>query len=63
MSSLCLGYTLDATYEDTEQSLLDVKITFDEFTPGVLWLFYLLNELVKNSSSKDAVSLDELMYH
>lgn len=65
LSSLCLGYPLGTTYEDTEQSLLGVKVTFDDFTPDVLRLFCILDviyELVKNSASKDAVSLDELMY-
>ncbi|AAO91138.1 type IV secretion IcmS family protein [Coxiella burnetii] len=65
LASLCLGYGLGATYEDTENSLLGVKVKFDEFTPDVLRLFCILDviyELVKNSPSKDAVSLDELMY-
>ncbi len=65
LASLCLGYGLGATYEDVEKSLLGVKVKFDQFTPDILRLFCILdvvNELVKNSSSKDAVSLDELMY-
>lgn len=65
LASLCLGYGLGATYEDVEKSLLGVKVTFDEFTPDVLRLFCILDvvcELIKSSSSKDAVALDELMY-
>lgn len=65
LASLCLGYGLGATYDDTEKSLLGVKVTFDDFTPDVLRLFCILDvicELVKSSPSKDAVSLDELMY-
>lgn len=65
LASLCLGYTLGTTYEDTEQSLLGVKVTFDEFTPDILRLFCLLdviNELVNSSPSRDSISLDELMY-
>lgn len=65
LASLCLGYPLGASYEDVEKSLLGVKVSFDQFTPDVLRLFCLLDvmsELVKNSSSRDAVSLDELMY-
>ena len=65
LASLCLGYGLGATYEDVEKSLLGVKVKFDEFTPDVLRLFCILDviyELVKMSSSGDAVPLDELMY-
>lgn len=65
LASLCLGYTLGATYEDAEQSLLGSKVIFDEFTPDVLRLFCLIDvlyELIKSSASRDAVSMDELMY-
>jgi intracellular multiplication protein IcmS len=65
LSSLCLGYGLGATYQDVEKALLGVKVTFDDFTPDVLRLFCILDvlsELIKNSPSKDSVSMDELMY-
>lgn len=65
LSSLCFGYGLGASFEDVEQSLLGVKVSFDEFTPEVLRIFCLtdvLFELVKSSPTKDDVSLDELMY-
>ena len=65
LASLCLGYGLGATYQDIEKSLLGVKVTFDDFTPDALRLFCILDvlsELIKNSPSKDAVSMDELMY-
>ena len=65
LAQLCLGYGLGATYEDVEGAILGVKVNFDEFTPEILRLLCILdvlNELVKSSPSRDAVSLDELMY-
>ena len=65
LASLCLGYGLGATFEETEGSLLGNKVIFDEFTPDVLRLLCItdvVNELVKNSSNRELVPLDELMY-
>lgn len=65
LASLCLGYGLGASYEDLEESLLGVKVTFDEFTPDVLRLFCItdvLYEMVKTSPDPNQVPLDELMY-
>jgi intracellular multiplication protein IcmS len=65
LCSLCLGYGIGVTFIDMEKSLLGVKVQFDETTPTVLRLLCMidiLSELVNNSSSKERVSLDELMY-
>lgn len=65
LASLCFGYGLGASYQDVEKSLLGVKVSFDEFTPDVLRLFCItdvLHELVKASSTRDEVPLDELLY-
>ncbi len=65
LSSLCLGYGLGATFEETEGSLLGNKVIFDEFTPDILRLLCItdvLNELVKTSPNRELVPLDELMY-
>lgn len=65
LASLCLGYGLGASYEDIEESLLGVKVAFDEFTPDVLRLFCItdvLYEMAKMSPDPSQVSLDELMY-
>ena len=65
LASLCLGYGLGASYEDVEESLLGVKVTFDEFTPDVLRLFCItdvLYEMVKTSPDPSQIPLDELMY-
>lgn len=65
LASLCLGYGLGATYEDVEESLLGVKVMFDEFTPDVLRLFCITDvvyEMIKTSSDPNQIPLDELMY-
>lgn len=65
LTSLCLGYGLGASYEDEEETLLGVKVTFDEFTPDILRLFCIVDvlyEMIKTSSDPNLVSLDELMY-
>jgi len=65
LASLCLGYGLGSSFEDVEESLLGVKVTFDEFTPDILRLFCItdvLYELIKTSPDPKNVPLDELMY-
>lgn len=65
LASLCLGYGLGATFEETEGSLLGNKVIFDDFTPDVLRLLCIVdvvNELIKNSANRELVTLDELMY-
>ena len=65
LASLCLGYGLGASYEDVEKALLGVKVVYNEFTPDIIRLFCLtdvLTEIVKMSSMRDQVSLDELLY-
>tara|TARA_Y100000815_G_scaffold264026_1_gene279236 strand:+ start:949 stop:1362 length:414 start_codon:yes stop_codon:yes gene_type:complete len=65
LSSLCLGYGLGASFNEETSSLLGVKVVFDELTPNILRLFCItdvLFEIIKASSSKTVVSLDELMY-
>ena len=65
LASLCLGYGLGLKIEDAENSLLGVRVSFDEFTPDVMRLFCIvdvLQELVKLSPNSQTVPLDELMY-
>lgn len=65
LSSLCLGYGIGINFEEAQGSLLGVKVVFDEITPDVLRLLTIgdvLCELINAAPSKDAVSLDELMY-
>jgi intracellular multiplication protein IcmS len=65
LASLCLGYGLGASFEETEGSLLGNKVIYDDFTPDALRLLCItdvINELIKNSSTRELVPLDELMY-
>lgn len=65
LASLCLGYGIGVTFEDAEKSLLGRRAKFDEYTPDVLRLLCITDviyELMKNSPSKEATALDELMY-
>lgn len=65
LSSLCLGYGIGISFEESEGSLLGVKIIFDEVTPDVLRLLTItdvLCELINASPDPDNIPLDELMY-
>lgn len=65
LCSLCLGYGLGATYDETEGALLGTRVVFDEVTPNVLRLLCMtdvVNELIQGGPSKDYTPLDELMY-
>ncbi len=65
LSSLCLGYGIGINFEESENSLLGVKVIFDEVTPDALRLLTItdvLCELIHASPSADHTPLDELMY-
>lgn len=65
LCSLCLGYGLGATYDETEGALLGIRVVFDEVTPNVLRLLCMtdvVNELIQGGPSRDYTPLDELMY-
>lgn len=65
LCSLCLGYGIGVTFEDTENTPLGIMVKFDEVTPQVLRLLCITDvmmELSKGAAAKDAISLDELMY-
>ena len=65
LSSLCLGYGIGVTFEETEGALLGVKVLFDEITPNTLRLLCLidvLSELMKHSPRGEVTALDQLMY-
>ena len=65
LCSLCLGYGLGSTYDETEGALLGIRVVFDEVTPNVLRLLCMtdvVNELIEGGPSKDYTPLDELMY-
>lgn len=65
LCSLCLGYGLGASYDETEGAMLGTRVVFDDVTPNVLRLLCMtdvVNELVQGGPSKDYTPLDELMY-
>lgn len=65
LSSLCLGYGIGVTFEESEGSLLGVKVIFDEITPNtlrVLCMLDVLTELMKGTPRGEMTALDQLMY-
>lgn len=65
LSSLCLGYGIGATFEESEGSTLGVKVNFDDITPSVLRLLCMvdvISELVQATPRGDMTPLDQLMY-
>ena len=65
LSSFCLGYGLGVTFEETQNTMLGVKVKFDEVTPNSLRLICaadVIIELMQNSPSRDVTPLDDLMY-
>lgn len=65
LCSLCLGYGIGVSFEESEGTLLGVKVVFDEVTPDILRYLCIIDvmcELIHSSPSRTAVSLDELMY-
>lgn len=65
LSSLCLGYGIGVTFEESEGSMLGVKVIFDEITPNtlrVLCMLDVLTELMKGTPRGEMTSLDQLMY-
>ena len=65
LSSLCLGYGIGVTFEETEGATLGVKVVFDDITPNVLRILCIadvLNELIQPTPRGEMTSLDQLMY-
>lgn len=65
LCSLCFGYGIGVSFEESEKSVLGVRVVFDETTPTVLRLMCItdaLNEIIQNSPDVNNTSLDELMY-
>lgn len=65
LCSLCLGYSLGATFEEAEGSTLGVRVIFDEITPNSLRLLCLtdvLFELTQSTPRGGLAALDQLAY-
>lgn len=64
LSSLCMGYGIGVTFEDDQNTLLGVRVSFDDTTPNTLRLLCLsdvLCELIQTSPSRDVTPLDSLL--
>lgn len=65
LCTLCLGYGLGVIFEESDKSLLGVKVSFDEVTPNVLRYMCITDticELMHTGPSLSVTPLDELMY-
>jgi intracellular multiplication protein IcmS len=65
LCSLCLGYGIGATFEESEGTRLGNKVIFDDVTPEILRYLCILDvllEIIKSSTIDGVTSLDELMY-
>ena len=65
LSTLCLRYGIGVTFVETENTLLGVKVIFDDVTPNTLrylCILDVLQEIINVSPDRSNVSLDELMY-
>lgn len=65
LCTLCFGYGLGVSFEETDKSVLGVRVVFDEATPNTLRLLCITDvifELKQTSQNPNAIILDELMY-
>ena len=65
LASLCLGYGIGVTFEETEGAPLGITVIFDELTPNAIRLFFMvdtLHELIRGAQRGEAVALDQLLY-
>lgn len=65
LCSLCLGYGIGVSFEESDKSLLGVKVIYDEVTPDVLRYLTItdvLQELIQSNTADGKTALDELMY-
>lgn len=65
LCSLCLGYGIGLSFDEAEDSLLGLRVSFDDVTPNTLRLLCIIDvvtELVLSAPSRDITPLDELLY-
>jgi intracellular multiplication protein IcmS len=65
LCTLCFGYGLGVSFDESDKSVLGVRVIFDEATPNVLRLMCItdvLFELKQASQTPNVITLDELMY-
>lgn len=65
LCSLCLGYGLGLSFEETEGSITGSKVIFDDITPNALRILCItdvLSELMQSTPRGEMTPLDQLMY-
>ena len=65
LCSLCLGYGIGVTFEETTGAILGVTVVFDDITPNVLRMLCMtdvLYELMQPTPRGEMTTLDQLMY-
>lgn len=65
LSTLCLGYGIGVDYMESNNTILGMKVNFDDVTPLIIRVFFLVDvlmEIISNNNNKNEVSLDELLY-
>ncbi len=65
LANFCFGHDLGLNFENAKQSMLGVKIEFNEEVPNslrVLCVLDILIEFMQNAANYDETPLDDLMY-
>ncbi|NQY41756.1 MAG: type IV secretion protein IcmS [Legionellales bacterium] len=65
MLTLCVGYGIGISFDEADNSILGVRVIFDNVTPESLRLLCILDvimDIVDYSEDKEKVPLDELLY-
>jgi len=65
LCSFCLGYGLGVSFEESQGSMVGVRVKFDEATPNSLRLLCatdVIIELMQHAPSREFTPLDDLMY-
>lgn len=65
LCSLCFGYGIGVSFEDSDKALLGVRVIFDDITPNLLRYLCItdvLIEIIKANGNRPTTPLDELMY-
>lgn len=65
LCSFCFGYGLGVSFDESDQSRLGIKVTFDKDIPNVLRVMCaveIIFELMDAASDRTRIALDDLMY-
>ena len=65
ISTLCVGYGIGISFDESDSSVLGVRVVFDNVTPSSLRLMCITDvmiDIIDYSDDKKVVALDELLY-